>query len=70
MSDGAFLTIAQKAGEPRWAAQICGFTLGGWWPTKAQAEVFARNAEPVIAARVQIEVEWALRKAQIDGGPR
>lgn len=61
--------IAQKAGQNLWAAQLCGFTLGGWWPTRKQAEDFARNAEPVIAARVQIEIDWALRKARIDGGP-
>ena len=63
------LPIVQKAGQPLWAAQFCGFTFGGWWPTKAQAESFAKNALPVVEARIQIECEWAVRQAFKENGP-
>lgn len=54
------LPIAEKAGK--FAAQFCGFTMGGWWPTRKQAEDFARNAEPVVRARIEIEMEALLRR--------
>lgn len=53
------LPIAEKAGK--FAAQFCGFTMGGWWPTRKQAEDFARNAEPVVRARIEIEAEKVAR---------
>lgn len=49
------LPIAEKAGK--FAAQFCGFTMGGWWPTRKQAEDFARNAEPVVRAKIAMEAE-------------
>lgn len=53
------LELVEKSGK--WAAQFCGFTLGGWWPTKKQAEDFIRNAAPIINARFEIEAEWRAR---------
>ena len=62
------LPIAEKAGK--FAAQFCGFTMGGWWPTRKQAEDFARNAEPVVRARIAIEAESVALERPLDVAPR